>query len=154
MNKFFVLTVILIGLVYLGYKYTPEDKGNVIYGEARVSFRLPGRDIEAVAVSQRYESWGCTGAEIKNPFLDACIKDNICVLTRFECKQAVGKQYQQMLGKGEASTHYVYLTSKTEPLKGVVLLWGLTQRESKSVCDEVAAKFNSDKHFTYAAQCI
>ncbi|OZG75038.1 hypothetical protein BTA51_01150 [Hahella sp. CCB-MM4] len=155
MNKLIVLILVIAGLVYFGYKNKPEEeKGKIIYGEARVSFNFPGREIEGVAVGQRYEGNDCDLNNSTNDFLKACIQDKVCVQTKFECKESVDQKYLHMLNKSDASTHYVHLTAKNEPLKGVVLFWGLTMDESKAVCKKVVTDFNSDKRSKFIAKCI
>ena len=84
MNRFVVIVLVIAGLAYLGYKNKPEEKGRVIYGEARLSFNFPGREIEAVAIGQRYENRSCNQVDATNDFLRACIDEKICVQSKFE----------------------------------------------------------------------
>ena len=154
MKKILLFGLAIFALVYLGYKNAPTEKEKVVFGEARLAFSLPGREIEAVAIGQRYESLSCTDDGITNDLMTTCIAGQYCVKTSFECKETVDSQYLNMLDQGRSSTHYVHLENKAESLSGVILLWGLTKQESKAICDQIASNFNNDRSGVLSAKCI
>ena len=142
MKKALLLLMLIAAIGYYGIGKQGKNPGKLIYGEARVAMKVLGREIEAVAIGQRYEEHDCLDASGTNEFLESCLNDGLCIQTSFECKAEISAQYTHMLERSEATTHYVHLRHKTDELKGVVLMWGLTRAESNEACTAIANNLN------------
>jgi hypothetical protein len=155
MNRFFIIAVILAAAGYLIYAKRPVKQNEpIVYGEARITFNVPGREIEAVAIGQRYGTKECRRDSPVEKFNEMCGNDSFCVETKYECKVDVDAQYKGMLDKQAARTHYVHLQHKTNDLEGILLFWGLTDEESQAFCSQFIKRIDTQNGIPVVAQCI
>lgn len=158
MNKL-ILVVILASLGgYFAYSHQPKNKldAPIVYGESRFTFKIGGREIELVAIGQRYDTEDCQ--QFKDLVFEKvntlCESDDSCVGSDYQCKPELAANYLDMLDKQSARTHYVHIQRQSDNLKGVVLFWGLTDDESLQVCTNMLQKLDAQKTVPATTQCI
>lgn len=159
MNKliFVVLLAALGG--YFSYshqsKQQKQDKP-IVYGESRFTFKVAGREIELVAIGQRYDTEDCEQVRdlVFEKMKAICDGENDCVESKHQCKNELASNYMDMLDKQSSRTHYVHIQRQADNLKGVVLFWGLTDDESLQVCKIMLQKIDAQKSVPATTQCI
>jgi len=144
-----ILLVIAVGAVYvynnkLDRTISPDQAADVVFLESRLKMTLKDRSIQLVVIGRGTKNLGCIESPINSHVQDMCKdKDVSCVATGVKCKKDVDNRYQRMLDKQKASTHYVHMENKNKSAAGVVLFWGLTDRESKTICDYLTQRLRS-----------
>lgn len=144
-----ILLVIAVGAIYV-YKnkldrpIRPDQAADIVFLESRLKMTLKDRSVQLVVIGRGPKSLGCIEGPINSHVQDMCKgKDISCIATGVECKKDVDRRYQHMLDKQKASTHYVHMENKNKAAAGIVLFWGLTEKESKTICDYLAQRFRS-----------
>ncbi|WP_105190111.1 hypothetical protein [Pseudoalteromonas sp. T1lg48] len=130
---------------------TPERE--MVYAQARITYNLPGREIEMIGVGHRYKEGACD-ANLVQDFVDQCVEENFCSHVTFECKESLDKRYASMLQQQPARTHYIHLNGNRDARKGALIFWGLTDQEAKKVCTSITADINRKNDWDMTAQCI
>jgi hypothetical protein len=155
-----ILVVILAALGgYFSYTHHSKQQNQdkpVVYGESRFTFNIAGREIELVAIGQRYDTEDCE--QIRDLVFEKmsaiCESETNCVESKHQCKNELASNYMDMLDKQSSRTHYVHLQRQSDNLKGVVLFWGLTDDESLQVCNIMLQKIDAQKSVPVTTQCI
>jgi hypothetical protein len=109
------------------------------YGEVRVKVVLGQKDLEFVIAGEKPTETDCDRSRYKFPAL--CRSGVQCEITKVECGNDLAQRYKNMLDKRPAQTHYVHFTTNvegSEPHRAVLVGWGLTEEESKFICQHVA----------------
>lgn len=157
MNNVMWLVVILVALAAYFLQRDPvlPDRP-LIYGESRFTFQAGSREIELVAIGERFEDEDCQQfKDLVFQNIDAvCTSENICVESKYQCKQELDAKYMDMFDRQPSRTHYMHLERQSDHLKGVILFWGLTDDESMRACLNVLQKIQSHQNVAAAVQCI
>lgn len=157
MLRFVLLIAIIIGIGWFAHdrrQEAPKAGEKVAYAEARMVFKIPGRDVEGVLVVERPKSRPCNETRMLADVDKVCAQGNICKRSKVECKDSVDSKYMKMLEQKPTHTHYAHMTHNDDQLHGVALLWGLTADESAQFCKMVTDRFNNDRKVDASAKCI
>lgn len=153
--KVVVAVLVIIGLVFfLSNKKEAEQPTQLVYAEARYKFAVPGREVEMVAIGERRKSSDCDRDSAIETIKKVCTDNGFCFESTYSCKDDVSNQYKKMLQKQPSSTHYLHVQNDELGLKGVSLMWGLTDEESKTICDEILKRINERKNDKAEVVCI
>lgn len=158
MNKLILVVIVAAIGGYFSYAHQSKQQPDkpIVYGESRFTFQIGSREIELVAIGQRYDTEDCQ--QFKDLVFEkvsaVCEGENGCVESKYQCKQELESNYLDMLDKQSSRTHYVHVQRQSDNLKGVVLFWGLTDDESLQVCNIVLQKIDAHKSVPATTQCI
>lgn len=156
MLRFILLIAVIIAAGYFTYERKQEHTAPkvIAYAEGRLVFKIPGREVEGVLIAERDKSRPCDETRIMRDFEELCAKGQFCAQSKVECKDSVDSKYMKMLAKGPAHTSYVHLQHKSDALRGVAVLWGLTKEESVQACKIVTEQLRSNREINATAECI
>lgn len=156
MNKILLIVIIISLGVYFSYKNQLTPAQPVVYGEARITFQTGGREVELVTIGQRYGTDNCQEMhDLVFEKLDAmCQGENACIESSYQCKNELDPKYMYMFDKQPSRTHYMHIHRQGDNLAGVILFWGLTDDESRQVCNVMLQKILSNKTNPVIPECI
>ena len=124
------------------------------YGEARISFNYPGREIEGVSIIELSAQNQCVDGYTEE-HLEACISKDICVQSKYQCKADISNKYKRMLNQEPSALHYLHYKGQNQPLNGLIMMWGLTKNESKEACEYFLKKYSRARKLkNYSVTCI
>lgn len=158
MNKLLLIVILAALGGYFSYTHHIKQKRDepIVYGESRFTLKTANREIELVAIGQRYGTDDCLLLKdlVFEKINAVCGNEDICVESNYQCKDELASSYMDMLDKQGARTHYLHIQRQSDDLKGVVLFWGLTDDESLQVCKGLLQKINAQKTVPAITQCI
>ena len=152
MDKKLLAIIAIIIAIFIYIKNLPPQDNRIAYAEGRVKVTVANRDIEIVVLTER------TKPECESGFLaqitqKACTNNPNCTASKFECKSEISERYQKMLNKEPISTHYAHVTRNNDNARGALLFWGLTDKESDTICHQILDMFQLKKLDT-RQECI
>lgn len=148
-----LLTLAIVGVYFYYPKFldaSPQNHEVVAYGESRIKFNVSGREIEAVSFNEISDPKKCLASEAFN----ICTDKSTCFQTSFHCKDDISEKYKKMLNKAPAKLHYVHFEGKKEPHNAIIMMWGLTKKESKQACAYHLNKHAKAKAESHNVSCI
>jgi hypothetical protein len=153
-NSFFLGGIVLVSLYLFSTNSLPFQERVIAYGEARYALDFPQREIELVAIGQRFDNGKCKKDSIIHEVYKICENSPNCSEIKYECKSKVEPEYQRMFKQQQASTHYVHMQDAKDKTEGVILLWGLTEQESLGFCQSLVNNFLEKRDDDFKMRCI
>ena len=153
-KSFFLGSIILVVLYLISTNSLPYQDRLITYGEARYALDFPERDIELVAIGQRYNTDDCEKDSIIQKHYQICEHTPHCSEIKYECKPTMESEYKRMFNQQASSTHYIHMQDLRDQLQGIILLWGLTEQESKGFCQSMVDDFLLKRDKDITIRCI
>lgn len=151
-SKLILLALLIAGAVY--YVKHPQlfAAKPIGYAEGRMKITMPGRDFDLVLVAERTQT-ECEDGFLREMTNEFCERTKECSNYTFGCKQEISEKYLSMLNKEPATTHFLHVTRSEDRAKGIVLIWGLSDKEATLWCQQ-AYEYNRSKKPDAIQECI
>ena len=153
-KSFFFGSVTLVLLYLISTNSLPYQERLISYGEVRYALDFPEREIQLVAIGQRYDTGECQKDSIIQKHYQICANTPHCSEIKYECKPTLESEYKRMFNQQATSTHYIHMQDLKEQLQGIILMWGLTAQESKGFCQSMVDDFLLRRNKNIAIRCI
>ncbi|MGB3623177.1 MAG: hypothetical protein WBA20_17670 [Ketobacter sp.] len=153
-NSLILGAIVVTFLYFYSINGLPFQERIISYGEARYALDFPQRDVELVAIGQRFDTGKCEKNSVIDEVYKICENSPNCSEIKYECKSKMESEYQRMFNLEQASTHYVHMQDMQDKLAGVILLWGLTKQESLGFCQSLVGNFLAKKDDDFTMRCI
>lgn len=130
----------------------PEVIENPVYLEHRMDFRVPGDVINAVLFVKTPDEEDCheRTRRVWQKYLEGCAD---CVFKSHECKTTVSARYLKAMDGASLETTFLRASrGSRHERSGVIVLWGLNQRDADRVCQDIKARMG--KQYSGVLECV
>jgi hypothetical protein len=122
---------------YSAYSANPAQISDPVYVEGRVTMEIPGREIETVFVGEMVSRDDCRerSRRMLEKLFEDCPK---CTVRRLHCRDELERRYLRLFNNKTTYTTYVSMDRGNRwERNGRIVVWGLTDRESRQMCESV-----------------